>query len=210
MSNNKEISDWAFKNCLGAIDYIDAIADAIRANPALIWNTIPNTPWMTDEQLRDITIDLMDVEIPILSGDAIGYHVRDAAQTIIADLTAKLEAKEREVEAREAKFKSILHKLEKDNAGIQSENATLKAEVERLKIDASNNAYKADRAKAERDRAEAEVERLKGERDTFSVKLIQFTVDSFIRGYFGEKARHVNLSREDAEIYYKEYLKQKG
>ena len=112
----------------------------------------------------------------------------------------------------------------RESIKLTNENATLKGEVETLKhrrrwnVEEYGNGqigvciedhHRADDCTFVRYYPESDVERLKVEKDTLSVDLIKFAIDNFIVGYFGDKAKHIKLSREDAELCYEEFKKQK-
>ena len=81
--------------------------------------TTTNTPlWMTDDGLRSYPKSINGLK-----------GLRNAAQTIIADLNDKVEAKDEE----NTEYAFELQKYEGIVVTLQSENATLRKEVERLK-----------------------------------------------------------------------------
>lgn len=82
--------------------------------------TTTNTPlWMTDEEVNAF---YADHAIRYKAGCAI----RDKAQTIISDLTAKVEAKDEE----NTEYAFELQKYEGIVVNLQSENATLRSQLE--------------------------------------------------------------------------------
>lgn len=87
-----------------------------------------NTPWMTNKQVYILSIKSLGN-----SRHSFGQDIRDKAQEhfapIVADLTAKLEAKDEE----NTEYAFELQKYEGIVVNLQSENATLRKEVERLK-----------------------------------------------------------------------------
>jgi hypothetical protein len=153
--------------------------------------TTTNTPWMTDEQkkaiwdryshyMRDNGITLRDKFMSLNSF----FKAIDYFAPIIADLTDKVDAKERQEweysyqtlydvseRMRDEHNKVVMDKLKMchEFTSIASENATLKAEVERLH-EAIEEKHGGFVGRMARHNAElrAEVERLKGEKDTLA------------------------------------------
>jgi hypothetical protein len=95
---------------------------------------------MTDEKVHDTINDARCDDPDYYTELSLACVIRNAASEhfdpIVADLTAKLAAKEKEVEDATAAYEYIhqcYDDMDEVRKTLESENATLKAEVERLK-----------------------------------------------------------------------------